>query len=206
MSFVQSHLSSLLVHYSERQEKHLQKLQCFGLPGGCGSALPVLWWSSVSANNLRKDRFTRDRLFIASAHAERSVLTRSPLQEEPQGVPGSTKSDLVESSSDVAKSGQVLPHGIAGNRTPPPHKKPEVLAPAGGWPQLRAAVENGADAVYFGLSSFNARARAANFAPEELEEVLMPALTFMIKCLVSPQIATLLACFWSRPGWCCSFF
>ena len=50
--------------------------------------------------------------------------------------------------------------------------KPEVLAPAGGWPQLRAAVENGADSVYFGLSSFNARARAANFAPEELPEVL----------------------------------
>jgi hypothetical protein len=37
--------------------------------------------------------------------------------------------------------------------------KPEVLAPAGGWPQLKAAVENGADAVYFGLSDFNARAR-----------------------------------------------
>jgi hypothetical protein len=49
--------------------------------------------------------------------------------------------------------------------------RPEVLAPAGGWPQMRAAVENGADAVYFGLSDFNARARAANFDPEELPEV-----------------------------------
>ena len=37
--------------------------------------------------------------------------------------------------------------------------KPEVLSPAGGWPQLHAAVENGADAVYFGLTEFNARAR-----------------------------------------------
>lgn len=37
--------------------------------------------------------------------------------------------------------------------------KPEILAPAGGWPQLRAAVENGADCVYFGVTSFNARAR-----------------------------------------------
>lgn len=55
-----------------------------------------------------------------------------------------------------------------------PVRKPEVLAPAGGWLQLRAAVENGADAVYFGLSSFNARARAANFAPEELPEVSLP--------------------------------
>ena len=40
------------------------------------------------------------------------------------------------------------PHGKA-LRT-----KPEVMAPAGGWPQLKAAVHNGADAVYFGLSSF----------------------------------------------------
>ena len=50
-------------------------------------------------------------------------------------------------------------------------KKPQVLAPAGGWPQLRAAVENGADAVYLGLSDFNARARAVNFSPEELPNV-----------------------------------
>lgn len=50
--------------------------------------------------------------------------------------------------------------------------KPEVLAPAGGHPQLAAAIEAGADAVYFGLSRFNARARAANFAPEELPEIM----------------------------------
>ena len=40
---------------------------------------------------------------------------------------------------------------------------PELLAPAGDWVALRAAVANGADAVYFGLSAFNARARANNF-------------------------------------------
>ena len=54
-----------------------------------------------------------------------------------------------------------------------PISKPEILAPAGGWPQLRAAVQNGADAVYFGLSEFNARARASNFDPDdELPEVM----------------------------------
>jgi len=37
--------------------------------------------------------------------------------------------------------------------------KPEVLSPAGGWPELRAAVESGADAVYFGVEEFNARRR-----------------------------------------------
>ena len=48
-----------------------------------------------------------------------------------------------------------------------------MLAPAGGWPQLRAAVRAGADAVYFGLDvGLNARARAANFTSEELPEVM----------------------------------
>jgi putative protease len=37
---------------------------------------------------------------------------------------------------------------------------------------MRAAVANGADAVYFGLSNFNARARAANFSPDELPDVM----------------------------------
>ena len=41
--------------------------------------------------------------------------------------------------------------------------KPEIMSPAGGWPQLKAAVSNGADAVYLGLSAFSARARATNF-------------------------------------------
>ena len=49
---------------------------------------------------------------------------------------------------------------------------PELLAPAGDWEALRAAVANGADAVYFGLSAFNARARAANFTLDELPEVM----------------------------------
>ena len=49
---------------------------------------------------------------------------------------------------------------------------PELLAPAGGHPQLRAAIESGADAVYFGLTRFNARARAANFTPEELPDIM----------------------------------
>nr|MCU0705970.1 U32 family peptidase [Fimbriiglobus sp.] len=52
-----------------------------------------------------------------------------------------------------------------------PHS-PELLAPAGDWDALRAAVANGADAVYFGLSAFNARARAHNFTLEELPEVM----------------------------------
>src|SRR4029077_15966600 len=49
---------------------------------------------------------------------------------------------------------------------------PELLSPAGDWEALRAACANGADAVYFGLSAFNARHRAANFTPEELPKVI----------------------------------
>ncbi len=48
----------------------------------------------------------------------------------------------------------------------------ELLSPAGDWESLRAAVANGADAVYFGLSNFNARHRATNFTLEELPEVV----------------------------------
>src|SRR5207237_5154972 len=50
--------------------------------------------------------------------------------------------------------------------------QPELLAPAGDWESLRAAVANGANAVYFGLSNFNARHRATNFTLEELSEVM----------------------------------
>lgn len=49
----------------------------------------------------------------------------------------------------------------------------ELLAPAGNWECARAAVENGADAIYFGLDvGFNARARAANFNLGQLRELM----------------------------------
>jgi len=51
-------------------------------------------------------------------------------------------------------------------------KLPELLAPAGCWASLRAAVANGADAVYFGVESFNARLRAENFRRQDLPEVM----------------------------------
>lgn len=46
--------------------------------------------------------------------------------------------------------------------------RPEVLAPAGSWETLRAAVYGGADAVYFGGRSFNARRGAENFGDDDL--------------------------------------
>ncbi|XZE19815.1 DUF3656 domain-containing U32 family peptidase [Pirellulaceae bacterium SH449] len=50
---------------------------------------------------------------------------------------------------------------------------PELLAPAGNWECIQAAIENGADAVYFGLDvGFNARARATNFGLADLEPLM----------------------------------
>ncbi len=49
--------------------------------------------------------------------------------------------------------------------------KPEIMSPAGYWPQLHAAIEAGADAVYFGLTHFSARAKVG-FTLDELPDVM----------------------------------
>ena len=54
----------------------------------------------------------------------------------------------------------------------PEFHKPEVLAPAGGWECAKAAVENGADAIYFGVGRFNARVRADNFVADDLPKLM----------------------------------
>ena len=51
------------------------------------------------------------------------------------------------------------------------HAKPEIMSPAGYWPQMHAAIEAGADAVYFGLKHFSARAKVG-FALDELPQVV----------------------------------
>ena len=53
----------------------------------------------------------------------------------------------------------------------PQHPKPEIMSPAGHWPQLHAAIEAGADAVYFGLTHFTARAKVG-FVLDELPAVM----------------------------------
>ena len=49
---------------------------------------------------------------------------------------------------------------------------PELLSPAGDWECAKAAVENGADAIYFGLERFNARMRAHNFTDADLPKLM----------------------------------
>lgn len=64
------------------------------------------------------------------------------------------------------------------NRKPSPEltsstsQRPELLAPAGHWDCAKAAVENGADSIYFGLDRFNARMRAQNFTEADLPKLM----------------------------------
>ena len=52
------------------------------------------------------------------------------------------------------------------------NKRPEILAPAGDFTCLQAAIDAGADAVYFGLGTFNMRARSGvNFKADDLPEI-----------------------------------
>lgn len=60
------------------------------------------------------------------------------------------------------------------SRPLPPRRlhRPALLAPAGNWVCAKAAVENGADAIYFGLDRFNARMRADNFTEADLSPLM----------------------------------
>ena len=57
----------------------------------------------------------------------------------------------------------------------------ELLAPAGSPEALRAAVQNGADAVYLGWGRFNARQSARNFSDEEFREALAYCHTYGVR-------------------------
>ena len=49
---------------------------------------------------------------------------------------------------------------------------PELLAPAGDWKSLDAALDAGADAIYFGVRGFNMRAAAKNFTIRDLTKIV----------------------------------
>lgn len=56
--------------------------------------------------------------------------------------------------------------------SPVSNRPPELLSPAGNWDCARAAVANGADAIYFGLPRFNARLRADNFTVQDTPSLM----------------------------------
>ena len=61
----------------------------------------------------------------------------------------------------------------------------ECLAPAGSFEALQAAIENGADAVYLAGKSFGARASAANFDYQQMEEAVKLAHRYGVKIYVT---------------------
>ena len=61
----------------------------------------------------------------------------------------------------------------------------EVLAPAGNAECFNAALSNGADAIYLGLSDFNARMKAQNFTTENIREYVALAHSFGVKIYVT---------------------
>ena len=64
----------------------------------------------------------------------------------------------------------------------------ELLAPAGNFISLRAVLENGADAVYFGLDDYNMRANAKNFSIDDLSEVSQIAKEYGAKTYLCTNI------------------
>jgi len=110
---------------------------------------------------------------------------------ESLAVPGSLSSELLvnrrkspalwryDLSHDDHQSKTVIPSTHQQQQQQQPSqvisvlRPPEVMSPVGGWPQLYAAIANGADAIYVGLTAFSARARASNFDPcTELPEAV----------------------------------
>jgi putative protease len=67
-------------------------------------------------------------------------------------------------------------------------KLPELLLPAGNIENLQAAIQGGADAIYLGVKSFNARGRAKNFTYQQLYSALQTAKKYGIKIYVTLNV------------------
>ena len=120
--------------------------------------MAALRCSAAGSSTSSRPRLARGMaLFFLGWAASTGALalsTKTPVKKAPR-PPGTNvlrrkNPDLFDAASPEASPATAL-------------RKPEVMAPAGGWPQLRAAVANGADAVYFGLSTHSARARAVSY-------------------------------------------
>src|SRR3954452_5802277 len=78
----------------------------------------------------------------------------------------------IDQTEPIAKSDRAGSPARMADRPDAELRVPELLAPAGDWECAKAAVENGADAIYFGLERFNARMRAHNFTQADLPKLM----------------------------------
>ena len=108
-----------------------------------------------------------------SSKVKATILPQSELINRRKS-PALWREDLKPLTSDDNLRSNVLPK-----------RPPEVMAPCGGFPQLKAAIANGADSVYLGLSAFSARARASNFDPQQLKEAVQIAHASGVKVYVA---------------------
>ena len=68
-------------------------------------------------------------------------------------------------------------------------KELEIMAPVGNFECLEAALQAGADSVYFGVGNLNMRSHSANnFAPEDLAEVCRICREHSVKCYLTLNI------------------
>ncbi len=91
------------------------------------------------------------------------AATRALMHDETQSQSNSTAAVDVAEPSPQAGGAEMPVRQLA---------CPELLSPAGDWDCAKAAVENGADAIYFGLERFNARMRANNFTEADLPRLM----------------------------------
>ncbi len=71
------------------------------------------------------------------------------------------------------------------------NKLPELLSPAGSFEALKAAIDGGADAIYMGGASFNARINAENFERESMREAIKLAHAYGVKLYQTVNIMVL---------------
>eukprot|EP00804_Cyclotella_cryptica_P017395 CCRYP_016631-RD/>CCRYP_016631-RD protein AED:0.05 eAED:0.08 QI:0/1/0.83/1/1/1/6/2324/1131 len=137
-------------------------------------ALLPLQMTRGKSSNLKRSR--SDNLADATNDRSRRNKTPNPLSAAKDPTIPTQPKPPHDRTIDRRKSPALWRHDMEYSLPSPasctqpsstlPPQPPELMSPAGGWTQLLAAVSNGADAVYLGLTSYSARARACNFDPD----------------------------------------
>jgi len=134
---------------------------------------------------------------LSDRHTSTSILTPTPQRTQPTAnkskkqlplselinrrkSPALWRYDLSNEEESSSSFHSTRNHSLNNLSRPP-----EIMAPVGGFPQLHAAIANGADSIYVGLTTFSARARATNFSPDELTQVVSIAHAAHVKVYVA---------------------
>lgn len=111
-------------------------------------------------SNSKSNRFSR--------HAQWSEKRSQQIKSDPKPQRNGGALNLSREKVNKIDIAQIVVR--SGKKTD--RRLPELLAPAGSFEALKAAIAAGADAVYFGGGDFNARINAKNFTNEELKQAI----------------------------------